>query len=179
MMPVNSVEDLKKISLTQRFEGLTITVLNDGNPQDYWLVGGITNGCWVKKSFGNNSEKVQELETKIETEIKDREASINSLQERLNNLSKLQETVNNNSADIDKLKGDLSTIEAKVDALTSAGEGLIPDNETIGITNDDSKSLHVKILEKEGNILKKEKNENGESGLYATIPVFFEDEELN
>lgn len=53
MMPVKSVDDLKNISLTQRFEGLTITVLNDGNPQDYWLVGGITNNCWIPKTGGN------------------------------------------------------------------------------------------------------------------------------
>lgn len=54
MMPVNSVDDLKAISLTQRFEGLTITVLNNGNPQDYWLVGGITNSCWIPKTNGGS-----------------------------------------------------------------------------------------------------------------------------
>ena len=54
MMPVETVDDLKKISLTQRFEGLTITVLNNGNPQDYWLVGGITNDKWIPKTSNNN-----------------------------------------------------------------------------------------------------------------------------
>ena len=50
MMPVNTVNDLKAIPLTQRFEGLTITVLNGGKPQDYWLVGGITNNNWIPKT---------------------------------------------------------------------------------------------------------------------------------
>lgn len=53
MMPVETVDDLKKIPATQRFEGLTIVVLNDGAPQDYWLVGGISNSCWVPKTATN------------------------------------------------------------------------------------------------------------------------------
>jgi hypothetical protein len=35
MMPVKSFDDLKAFPMTQRFEGLTIVVLNDGAPQDY------------------------------------------------------------------------------------------------------------------------------------------------
>lgn len=50
MMPVKTYDDLKAIQMSQRFEGLTIVVLNDGNPQDYWLVGGITNSCWQPKT---------------------------------------------------------------------------------------------------------------------------------
>lgn len=53
MMPVKTVDDLKKIPTTQRFEGLTIVVLNDGAPQDYWLVGGTSNSCWVPKTATN------------------------------------------------------------------------------------------------------------------------------
>ena len=56
MMPVASVEELNKISRTQRFEGLTITVLNNGNPQDYWLIGGTANSNWVPKNSTNFNE---------------------------------------------------------------------------------------------------------------------------
>ena len=59
MMPVKTVDDLKAISLTQRFEGLTITVLNDGNPQDYWLVGGITNKNWIPKTTGGDYSELR------------------------------------------------------------------------------------------------------------------------
>lgn len=61
MMPVNTVEDLKKISLTQRFEGLTITVLNNGTPEEYWLVGGITNNHWIPKKNGNDYKDLRLL----------------------------------------------------------------------------------------------------------------------
>lgn len=53
MMPVQTVDDLKKIPPTQRFEGLTVVVLNEGNPQDYWLIGGTSNSCWVPKNANN------------------------------------------------------------------------------------------------------------------------------
>lgn len=53
MMPVKTFEDLKAIPSTQRFEGLTVVVLNDGSPQDYWLVGGISNSCWKPKTAAN------------------------------------------------------------------------------------------------------------------------------
>lgn len=50
MMPVKTYDDLKSIPLSQRFEGFTVVVLNDGNPQDYWLVGGVSNSCWTPKT---------------------------------------------------------------------------------------------------------------------------------
>ena len=53
MMPVNTFDDLKSIPPTQRFEGLTVVVLNEGNPQDYWLIGGTSNSCWVPKNANN------------------------------------------------------------------------------------------------------------------------------
>lgn len=53
MMPVKTFDDLKSIPPTQRFEGLTVLVLNDGNPQDYWLIGGTSNSCWVPKTANN------------------------------------------------------------------------------------------------------------------------------
>lgn len=49
MMPVATVDDLKKIDRTERFEGLTVTVLNNGNPKEYWLIGGTSNSNWVPK----------------------------------------------------------------------------------------------------------------------------------
>lgn len=175
MMPVQTIDDLKTISLTQRFEGLTITVLNDGSgiPQDYWLVGGITNQYWVKKGSNVNNEKIEELESKINNEISEREKAIIDLQTRLDNLSKLQTEIEVNRNDISNIKNDLEVLDVKVNELSFA-----PDEETIGVKKDESKTLYVKVLEKEGNILKQEKNENGEKGLFASIPVFFEDEEL-
>ena len=67
MMPVENVSDLKNISITQRFEGLTVTVLRDENgntnPQEYWLIGGVTNSCWIPKTVsGNNSDLKLALE---------------------------------------------------------------------------------------------------------------------
>lgn len=42
--------DLSRIPRTQRYQGLTVTVLNGGNPVEYWLVGGTTNACWKVKT---------------------------------------------------------------------------------------------------------------------------------
>lgn len=321
MMPVNTVDDLKSISLTQRFEGLTVTVLNNGKPQDYWLIGGITNNNWIPKNpAGNYNElrlvledgflklmdgdkqvgdavdfnsffpdaplapyivsvdyvttngngdngifmcftyndgthkyldmsqflnktyesgsgivingnvisiddailgKIDYLESSIQnigtgiddlrnelvTETQSRIESITNINERINKLSsdvenektvreeedvkhsnaiedlktrvnKLTSDITENSSNIAANTSNISILTERVNALSAATEGSTPDGETIGITNDESKALYVKILEKEGNILKKENNESGESGLYASIPIFFEDEEL-
>lgn len=63
MMPVEMVSDLYKIPVAQRFEGLTITVLRDDNgntnPHDYWLVGGITNSKWIKKTVSGNHNNLK------------------------------------------------------------------------------------------------------------------------
>lgn len=309
MMPVNTVDDLYAISLTQRFEGLTVTVLNNGNPQDYWLVGGITNKYWIPKTATNfndlklvledgflklyNSDvqlgdavdfntffpedsnvlcitsvdyatedaegvagifmcftysddtkkyldmsqflsstyepgngivingnvisldsaisgriealeellqtkadalAVEELTKRIEeeesvridedtklqknidTEVTAREAAINDLSDRLNVLSG---KITTNKNDITLVKQDINTLQERVNALSSATEGSTPDGKTIGITDDEQKALYVKVLNKEGNILKTDTNELGETGLYAYIPIFCEDEELN
>ena len=371
MMPVKTVDDLKAISLTQRFEGLTITVLNDGNPQDYWLVGGITNDKWIPKNPSNNYEelrlvledgflklmngenqmgdavdfnnffpsnpgdtpssedlyiasveyttsndkgeegiymcftysdgtkkylnmsqflantyeqgngiviegnvisidsaiigRIESLENNLinafdainvekeraisaETQLNARITTIesdyakssdiselnskisantdainaekeraeeveNTLSERISNIendylktedkielenkiteeSEIREAADiKHTSDIDDLKSrinslttnvntntaDIATLKERVNALSSAAAGSTPDGETIGIKDDETKSLYVKILNKEGNILTKETNDLGETGLYANIPVFFEDEEL-
>ena len=299
MMPVNSVDDLKKISLTQRFEGLTITVLNNGSPMDYWLVGGITNSCWIPKTTGgdysklkivldegflklmngdemlgeavdlnsyfpsqpettndlfiesvdytttndNNEQgvfmcftysdgtkkylnmsqflsktyeagsgivingnvislddaingRISEIENSISninneiirisnelsTEKTDRQTAINDINSRLQLVIEKAnanlEKINKNAADIENNKIEISALKERVNALSSAAEGSTPDGVTIGITDDEKKALYVKILEKEGNLIKSE-NYNGESGLFASIPVFYEDEELN
>ena len=49
MQPVEKIEDLNSIPRSQRFIGLTITVLNgrDGKPTDYWLETSISQ--WVEK----------------------------------------------------------------------------------------------------------------------------------
>ena len=49
MQPVAAVADLNKIPRSQRFIGLTITVLNDGSgkPADYWIESSLTK--WVRK----------------------------------------------------------------------------------------------------------------------------------
>lgn len=281
MMPVETVDDLKKISLTQRFEGLTITVLNNGNPQDYWLVGGTTNKYWVPKTdntnlrliledgflklfdgdkqldepvdlndffpensggtkdlyiesvdytttddngnegvflqftYSNDTVKyldmgvflsnvyeagsgivingnvisldsaisgriellennLLELSKNLDTEISDRKKSINDLIERI---SALQVISNGNTVEIGNIKAEISTINEKIEDLSNANV-FTPDKETIDVKDNEPNTLYVKILEKNGNILKSETNEKGESGLFASIPVFFEDEEL-
>ena len=281
MMPVETVDDLKKISLTQRFEGLTITVLNNGNPQDYWLVGGTTNKYWVPKTDntnlrliledgflklldgdkqldesidlnnffpegsgttndlyiesvdytttdnnGNNgiflqftysdgtlkyldmgvflsntyeagsgividgnvisldsaiNGKIDMLETNLSElsktlndEISDRKKSINDLNEKILALHTIS---SGNTVEIENIKTEISTINEKIKDISNVNT-FIPDKETIGVKDNESNILYVKILEKNGNILKSETNENGESGLFASIPIFFEDEEL-
>lgn len=312
MMPVQTVDDLYAISLTQRFEGLTITVLNDGNPQDYWLVGGTTNNCWIPKTgtnyndlrlvleegflkLTNNGEQLGDAvdfnsffpesadvlcitnvdytsqnekgdsgifmcftysdETKkyldmsqflsttyksgegividnnvisidsallgrldtIETALatKADASSIEELTQRIadeesarldedtllqksienlsdtvsqqettlssvkSSLSELNEKVEGAIADTVTNKTDIKILQDKVNAISSATEGSTPDGTTIGITDDEQKALYVKVLNKEGNILQVDTNSDGESGLYAFIPIFCEDEELN
>lgn len=292
MMPVNTFDDLKKISLTQRFEGLTVTVLNNGNPQDYWLVGGVTNSCWIPKdanfeklkivlengflklkndniqlgnsvnlndffnlndiyiksvnyvniddknnkgifmcfTYSNNTKKyldmsqflsstykpgngivinnnvisiddaiigkineIDELKETLSNEITRATNAENELRDLLsekydkhentlndinNRIANILTQVNTNTNSILKNTNNINTLTERVNALSSAAEGSTPDGKTIGITNDEQKALYVKILEKEGNILKVDSND-GETGLFASIPVFFEDEELN
>ena len=50
MQPVDTLSDLNKIPRSQRFIGLTVTVLDDGSgrPQDYWIESGVK---WVKKTI--------------------------------------------------------------------------------------------------------------------------------
>lgn len=42
--------DLARIPRANRYPGLTVTVLNNGNPIEYWLVGGTTNAAWKIKT---------------------------------------------------------------------------------------------------------------------------------
>lgn len=66
MQPVATVKDLDNIPRSQRFLGLTVTVLNDGSglgPRDYWIT---TNTArWVLKESsssikvdGGDTEKI-------------------------------------------------------------------------------------------------------------------------
>lgn len=161
VMPVATINDLYQIPRTQRFEGLTITVLNNGNPQDYWLVGGTSDANWVIKE----SQIVKELDERVLT-----------LTERIDSLSTNTDT---NSDAIEENTKDIQTLFDRVNALSEATGGYLPDNKTIGVSEGEEKTLHVKILNKEGNMLREETNENNETGLYAGIPIFFEDAELN
>ena len=50
--PVATPSDLTLIPRSDRYVGMTVTVLNtntDGVPVDYWLVGGTANQNWVLK----------------------------------------------------------------------------------------------------------------------------------
>lgn len=68
--PVASLEDLYKIKLTDRYNGMIVTVLNNvyeydeeegddvlvsSNPIEYQLVGGITNDKWTEKNSGSSA----------------------------------------------------------------------------------------------------------------------------
>lgn len=280
MMPVQTVEDLKSIPITQRFEGFTVTVLNNGDPQDYWLVGGVANKYWVPKSAKNNNKELKlileegflkladndgqigdsvnlnelfpestdlyinsidyvtendnlekgvylcftysdgtkkyldmsvflsttyesgsgividgnviSLDSAIVGEIKSlgdlvevHDTDIKNIKDRLSNITTILEKVNENaekikvnSEAISDNKSEIEILKERVNAISSASEGSTPDGITIGITDDERKALYVKVLEKNGNMLKVEKH-NGENGLYASIPVFYEDDELN
>jgi hypothetical protein len=273
MMPVKTFDDLKAIPPTQRFEGLTVVVLNEGNPQDYWLIGGISNSCWKPKTVANFDElklvleegflKLMNAETQlgdavdfnsffpetdktdlyidsvdyvaeddkgnsgifmcftysdstkkyldmsqflantyepgngividgnvisidaaingrietIETNLVDiktqiaSKADITDVEEVEATLTEVSKEVEAISTNVNTNKTDIAALKERINALH--------DNVTIGVTDDEHKSLYVKILKKEGNLLSVGTDENGESGLCAFIPVFCEDEELN
>jgi hypothetical protein len=344
MMPVKTFEDLKNIPSTQRFEGLTVLVLNDGKPQDYWLVGGISNSCWKPKTAANfdslrltledgflkllnaeiqlgesidlnnffpeNSDgihivsvdyattdangetgifmcftysdntkkylnmaqfltatyeagngividgnvisiddaisgtikslgdevaelkgnvgqiateveqkanadflneklveitdkftKVNEaladkadisdideidatltgLSTDIQNEASARETADKTLQENIDKVDtevkEIGKTVEGHKATISQNSAALAELKTRVDGITSNVEGATPDGRTIGITDDESKALCVKILEKEGNMLSVDTH-NGATGLYAGFSYFCEDDEI-
>lgn len=264
MMPVQTVDDLKKIPPTQRFEGLTVVVLNEGNPQDYWLIGGTSNSCWVPKNANNFNDlkliledgflKLMNAETQLGEavdfnsffpESDNVDLYISSIDYTTENdkdekgifmcftysdgnkkyldmsqfLANTYEAgdgivINGNIISIDSaIKGRIESIETKLASkaditdvelleaavtevaknvasvsdevnvnksnieLLQARINALNDNETIGINN--GGSLYVKILKKDGNLLSVGKEENGESGLCAFIPVYCEDEELN
>lgn len=66
MQPVTTVKDLDNIPRSQRFLGLTVTVLDDGSglgPRDYWITTNIAR--WVLKESsssikidGEDTEKI-------------------------------------------------------------------------------------------------------------------------
>ena len=71
--PVESFEDLYKIKLTDRYNGMIVTVLNNvyeydeqeedyvlvsSNPIEYQLVGGITDDKWTEKKSGSANIKI-------------------------------------------------------------------------------------------------------------------------
>ena len=71
--PVKSIEDLYKIKLTDRYNGMIVTVLNNvfeydeqeedyvlvsSNPIEYQLVGGITDDKWTEKKSGSANIKI-------------------------------------------------------------------------------------------------------------------------
>ena len=252
LMPVNTVDDLKSFPLTQRFEGFTVTVLNNGNPQEYWLVGGITNKNWVQKTNGGKYSDLKlilengflklvdgenqlgesidlnnffpenpsepsapsndlyissvDYVTENENGVKgifmcftysDNSKKYLDMSDFLSNtyesgngividgnvisidsaiigkIEKLEEDLNQVSKQVETNKIDIESLKARLNNLNCT-----PDGETIGITDGDKKQLYVKILGKEGNLIKKDTDENGNSGLYASIPIFCEDDEI-
>lgn len=93
-------------------------------------------------------------------------------------ITSANESIEANKTDIATNKNELAILKERVNALSSSAEGSTPDGETIGITNDEKKALYVKILKKNGNMLTiGTDSETGESGLFAGIPIFYEDEE--
>lgn len=56
MQPVATVSDLNKIPRSQRFIGLTVTVLDDGSgrPYDYWIKSSLAK--WEKKTMPIDGE---------------------------------------------------------------------------------------------------------------------------
>ncbi len=62
MQPVATVSDLNKIPRSQRFIGLTVTVLDDGSgrPYDYWIENNVAK--WVKKTMPVDGKIIIQLE---------------------------------------------------------------------------------------------------------------------
>lgn len=56
MQPVATKSDLDKIPRSQRFVGLTVTVLDDGSgrPYDYWIESSLSS--WVKKTMPDDND---------------------------------------------------------------------------------------------------------------------------
>lgn len=146
----------------------------------------------VAQEVANNTEiapKVEELSQAVLEEKTIREAADTELSnaiEALNTnvanvegkIASANESIEVNKADIATNKNELTILKERVNALSSSAEGSTPDGETIGITNDEKKALYVKILKKNGNMLTiGTDSETGESGLFAGIPIFYEDEE--
>ena len=61
IQPVATVSDLNKIPRSQRFIGLTVTVLDDGSgrPYDYWIKSSLAK--WEKKTMPIDGEIVLPL----------------------------------------------------------------------------------------------------------------------
>lgn len=71
IQPVDSVEDLNKILLRQRFIGLTVTVIHpdgpDSQPADYWLIQDPNEEegvlMWSRKTLGGGSDVTVDTQT--------------------------------------------------------------------------------------------------------------------
>jgi hypothetical protein len=103
-------------------------------------------------------------------------AAVNDIESRVGN-ERIYNEDGELVAEATGLTKQFAILKERVNALSSASEGSTPDCKTIGITDDEQKALYVKILEKDGNLLGVD-SENGETGLYAFIPVFCDDDEL-
>ena len=121
-------------------------------------------GIVIENNIISLDEAILGRITALETTVNENKTAIQDINTRL---SALGVSVNTNTSDI-------ATLKERVDSLLDTTEKLVPDNLTIGIND----GIYVKVLEKEGNMLMVDTNDAGESGLYAHIPVFYEDEEL-
>lgn len=63
--PVASVSDLGAVATSDRYEGMVVTVLNDGYPIDFQLVGGTKNYNWRVK-FANIYPTFAKLEETVD-----------------------------------------------------------------------------------------------------------------
>lgn len=111
----------------------------------------------------------------LENNVLDNTKRISEIQERLKEINNLSNQINQNTEKIENTNIRIGVLEDKVNSLTSDIEGSVPDGKTIGLNEENA--LCVKVLEKEGNLLKVDEH-NGNNGLYVSIPVFYEDEEL-
>lgn len=161
----NDVTNLSS-ELNDKINSVNEKVAEKADVKDLELLEGVV----TELSDNINSEKEERKSADLE-----HTNQIESLRDRL---SVLTTSIETNKTNIDNNTASIAALKARVDALSSASEGSTPDGETIGITDDERKALYVKILEKEGNMLSVD-SENGMTGLYASVPLFCEDEELN
>jgi hypothetical protein len=153
---------------TKKYLDMSQFLANTYEPGNGIVIDG--NVISIDAAINGRIETIETNLVDIKTQIASK-ADITDVEEVEATLTEVSKEVEAISTNVNTNKTDIAALKERINALH--------DNVTIGVTDDEHKSLYVKILKKEGNLLSVGTDENGESGLCAFIPVFCEDEELN